>query len=493
MYDSKGPDNLLYPGGSAVMGFVSINEHFMPELCLPVSAFEKGEFADMSKFYLVGKIYSQYALFWPANEKGEYVEDVEQEINDGLLSYMLEPKGKKSSVCFEYSYVEQVEHRDVVFSVQIIPMALKNTNNFYFIPPPMIVGQPYRHAIQKGKTFTYSAAKLDAGKNRYSLNIFKRKGEIRVMATNCETYPKCEFNMDDGGDEVLAMEPIPFIGKVSLYDRKLERTQEALDKLKKVFVITCLDDGNDEKGYCEFDTYLNYDEQKITLINGETMPKFVEKGKKGQFQIFFNGALKLESVAVEIMIHNGEILFEGRQVEKGLFGEIATVNKYILSNKVFLFFRLFRDKTEYLYVDYEAIKNTFFTIKYLYNKAGMSELFKNETIFPGESYLVEMDPTADYKTVHVLNDKNKDGNGFLTNFFSLNCDFKVTTVRDLGKEEEVALADGYGQDILSQDSGTTYKNESYSYTITIETPEKSNYNGKMCMMYVAGTKVDEQF
>ena len=491
MYDAKGPDNLLYPGGSAVMGLVSVNEHFMPELCLPVSAFETGEYAEMSKFYLTGKIYSQYALFWPANERGEYVEDIEQEVNDGLLAYMLEPKGKKSSICFEYSYVEQVEHRDVVFSVQIIPMATKNTNNFYFMPPPMTVGQSYRHVIQKGKTLAYTASKLDISKKRYSLNIFKRKGEVRVLATNCETYPKCEYNMDDGGDEVLAMESVPFVGKISLYDRKMEKSQEALDKTKKVFVITCLDDGNDKQGYCEFDTYFNYEDQKITLVNGETMAKYVEKGKKGQFQIFFNGALRLENVAVEIMVHNGEILFEGKTIEKGLFGEVSEIDKYILSNKVLIFYRLYREKTEYLFVEYEAIKDSFFTIKYLYNKAGMSEQYKNETIFPGESYLVEMDPNADYKTVHVINDKNKDGNGFLTNFFSLNCDFKVSTIRDQGKEEEVALADGYGQDILSKDSGLIYNKEIYNYTITIETPEKSNYNKKMCMMYVAGTKVDD--
>ena len=492
MYDSKGPDNLLYPGGSAVMGFVSVNEHFMPELCLPVSAFGTGEFAEMSKFYLTGKIYSQYALFWPANERGEYVEDIEQEINDGLLAYMLEPKGKKSSICFEYSYVEQVMHRDVVFSVQIIPMATKNTNNFYFMPPPMTVGQSYRHVIQKGKTFAYSSAKIDMNKNRFSLNVYKRKGEIRVLTTDCNTYPKCEYNMDDGGDEVLAMESIPFVGKISLYDRKIERTQDPLDKQKKVFVITCLDDGNDEKGYCEFDTYFYYQDQTITLVNGENMAKYVERGKEGEFKVFFNGALKLEAVGVEIMVHNGEILFEGKQYDEYHLGEFATVNKYLLSNKVFLYYQMYRESFEYIYVKYKAIKDSFFTIKYLYNKAGTTQQFKEEIIYPGESYLVEMEPTADYnKTVQVINDKNKDGNGFVTNFFSLNCDFQVFTTRDLGKSEEVALADGYGQDILSKDSGSIYKEELYNYTISIETPEKSNYNDKMCMMYVAGTKVDD--
>jgi len=71
MYDSKAPDNLLYPGGPTVMGYISENENFFPELCLLVNAFGE-EFRDISKFYLTGKIYSQYALFWPSDENGIY-------------------------------------------------------------------------------------------------------------------------------------------------------------------------------------------------------------------------------------------------------------------------------------------------------------------------------------------------------------------------------------------------------------------------------------
>ena len=102
MKESKGPDNLLYPGGPAVMGFIKRKESLVPELCLPVSAFGE-EFKDISKFYVTGKIYSQYALFWPSDEKGDYIEDLEMEVNDGLLAFLIEPKGKISNMCFEYS------------------------------------------------------------------------------------------------------------------------------------------------------------------------------------------------------------------------------------------------------------------------------------------------------------------------------------------------------------------------------------------------------
>ena len=494
MYNSKAPDNLLYPGGPAVMGFIFQNEFFVPELCFPISAFASDELKDISKFYITGKIYSQYGLFWPSDEYGEYIEDLELEIDDGLLAFMHEPKGKKSSMCFEYPTIEQLEKKDVVFSVQVIPMAGKTTNNFYFVHPPMMLGQTYRHIIQKGKTLAYSPSKLDKDKGRYSFNVFRRKGISRVYAIKCDDYPKCEYSMEEGDEEWISKaELISNIGKISLYDRKIERTQEALDKTKNVFLITCLDDGNDGAGYCEFDTsfYYNNDNQEITLVSGETMAKFVPKNQEGTFKMYFSGRLKLESVAVEIMIHNGEIVFNGELKNNGKSNEIATVTKYILSNKVFLNYQLYREPYEYLYVKYKAIKDSYFTIKYIYNKAGTSAQFTNETIFPGESYLVEMPPNAEYKTVHVMNDKNKDGNSFLTNFFALNCDFKVKTIRDQGKEEEIAIADGYGQDILSRDNGTLYKSDYYNYTITIEKAEQSNYNDKMCMMYVAGTKVED--
>ena len=490
---SKAPNNLLYPGGPAVMGFVFENEvSSSPQLCFPISALASDELKDISKFYITGKIYSQYGLFWPSDEYGEYIEDLEQDIDDGLLAFVHEPKGKRSSMCFEYPEIKQLEKKDVVFSVQIVPMATKSTSNFYFVHPPMMLGQTYRHIIQKGKTLAYSPAKINKD-SRYSFNVFRRKGVARVYAIDCDDYPNCEYSMEEGDEKWLdKAELVSNIGKISLYDRKMKETQEALAQKKKVFIITCLDDGNDGAGYCELDTSFHYTNQTITLVSGETMAKFVPKGQQGQFKMFFNGYFKLESVAVEIMIHNGEILFDGLLSENGETNEFATVTKYILSNKVFLNYQLYRDPFQYLYVKYRAIKDSYFTIKYIYNKAGTTAKFLNETIFPGESYLVEMPPNVDeYKKVHVMNDKNKDGNSFLTNFFALNCDFKVTAIRDQGKEEEIAIADGYGQDILSRDNGTIYKSDYYNYTITVEKPEQSNYNDKMCMMYVAGAKVED--
>ena len=84
----KGPDNLLYPGGPAVMGLVHQTGEPLQEICLPISALAD-KFKDTTALYVTGKIYSQFALFWPANKDGGYDEDIELEIADGLLSYLL--------------------------------------------------------------------------------------------------------------------------------------------------------------------------------------------------------------------------------------------------------------------------------------------------------------------------------------------------------------------------------------------------------------------
>ena len=57
----------------------------------------------------------------------------------------------------------------------------KGTNSFYYIHPPMIVGQAYRHMLQKGKTLAYSAGRLDKEQIRYSLNVFRRKGISKII------------------------------------------------------------------------------------------------------------------------------------------------------------------------------------------------------------------------------------------------------------------------------------------------------------------------
>ena len=73
----------------------------------------------------------------------------------------------------------------------------------------------------------------------------------------------------------------------------------------------------------------------------------------------------------------------------------------------------------------------------------------------------------------------------MTNFFALNCDFKVLTNKTQG-ETEITFADGYAQDVIGDDENKYYYSQYYNYKISIAKVEKSKYDKKMCMIYVAG-------
>ena len=87
--DRKAPDNLLYPNGPVIMGMLANDEGYFKEECFPISAFESEKFSYINKYYLTGKIYSKYALFWLADENDLYMEETEIEITNGYISYLI--------------------------------------------------------------------------------------------------------------------------------------------------------------------------------------------------------------------------------------------------------------------------------------------------------------------------------------------------------------------------------------------------------------------
>ena len=485
--DAVGPDNLLYPGGPAVMGAVFKNDLTYPEVCLPMSSMAN-EFKDNSYFYLTAKVYSQYALFWPGDENKNYIDGIEIESYNGLVSFMIESQGKLRYACFEFTFREDYDKIPVLFSAQIIPAAGKKTPDFYFMNPPLQIGETYRQMLSKGKSVIYHGARI-AENTRVNYNIYNRQGVAFMWVGDCTDIANCKFDMsgeDPAKDNNI--EAIRNIGRNILYDRKVPKAMEVLGPEKRVMIVKCMDDGSNESGYCEFDVtiYTQTDEIKLGTTN---FVKYVKKDETGKFLIDFNRATKLLSVGVQIMVHSGEVVFDGENPTG--WDEMAKPEKFILANKVFLNFKLNRFAAEKLYVTYKAIKDSFFTIKYKYHLAELSTDYEDEVIQPEESYLIQIDPEPEKNlTIYIENDRYKQKEIFLTNFFALNCDFRIFTKRITGTIE-VPITDGYGQDILTSKDGATYSSPLYTYTIQVDKPDPSNYNSKKCMMYVSGfTTID---
>ena len=189
-------------------------------------------------------------------------------------------------------------------------------------------------------------------------------GELFFMPNLISSVPLLEVLVENSGKFLL------YNGQNTKWD--------AFSKNKKVMVITCLDDGNDNKGYCEFDASI-YDKGKtISLVPGQNLAQFIDKDQTGAFKILYKGALELLSVHVEIMIHSGEATFKGdfspdyptTLTEK--LGQYATATTYLLGNKVFIYFDLKRYSYDSLYIKYKAIKNTINNISFNNEKSSHS-------------------------------------------------------------------------------------------------------------------------
>ena len=480
------PDNLLYPNGPVVMGMLDHREGFFLEECFPISAFESEKYSNVNKYYLTGRIHSKYALFWLADEKGFYMEETEQEITDGQLAVLIENNGKKRSVCFEFSYLEGVQMDYVAYSISILePTKLDPLYNFYL---PQSIGETYRRMIPKGSYAVFHAAKIESSDNRLTYNVYNRKGIAETYVTDCSDYPNCLYSIKEIGE----MHRPKQINKMTIYQKTITNEVEALSKNKNVIVVYCKDDDIDNKEYCEVDTSIFKVGQTINLVENERFSKYVLKEDKGIIKVDLKGGLKLQRLSVDIMVHSGDVNFKVNRFEDNSLNSdklkeniVLGFNKYYLSNKIYYHLNLAQFQFDSLQVEYTAQVNSFFTIQYEYHSYNLVQM--EETIPSGESYLVQIDPTSQnqYKDIHIPNYRLKGKKPFLVNFFALNCEFHV--IRNL---EEIEFFDGYAQEILTEDT-QGYDSKNYDYKIIIGEPDPSNYNHKMCMLYVAGYESKE--
>ena len=478
----EAPDNLLYPNGPVVMGVLSGREGYFREECFPISDLISEKYKNINKYYLTGKIYSKYALFWLADEKNMFMEETEQEIYDGYLSYFIENNGQKRSVCFEFSYESTVNMGYVAYSISILEYtSLETIYNFY---PPQTLGQFYRRMIPKGGYAVYHGAKIDKNDKRLNFNMYSRKGVAEMYVTKCYSYPNCIYDTKS-----LTYTKPKKINRMTIWETNLDKDYEALGGEKYVMIVYCKDEDNEQKGYCEVDTAVDIPGKTVTLIEKQQYSKFVLKGDKGLFQLDLKAGKKIQRLTVDIMIYSGDVSFNfhdfDNKLNNGKLGdeEIEISHyKYFLSNKIFYHFNLAQLAYDDFEIEYEASLNSFFTIKYEIDPSNINPT--EEKILSDESYLVQIDPTITQKSkkIYLPNYRVKTETPFLANFFALNCDFAV---RRKDSENEIAFFDGYAQEIIYFDS-KGYKSDEYEYNITIKEADLSNYNHKMCMIYVAG-------
>ncbi len=480
LINENGISNLLEVNGPEVTGLLQKDD--LEKECYRIESFASSTYQNINYFYLIGTIHSQIANIYLADENGEIIAETVEVVSNGHLSKVIKSDGKIKNICIDFPTSKYKEAFQIFYTLSILE--LTKLNPLYNYYPPQITGRIYRRILPKGKIGFYSPMKLQSSFKKYNYNMYSLKGYAKMAIAKCTTFPNCEYNNLNG------LEIPKSTNQMTVWTTESDLSS-TIGNEKNLIVVQCLDDDNENNGYCIFETSIINKGDVIPLVLDEKFSHYVLEGEKGTFKLNLGVGVKVQRLTVDIMIFSGDVSFNVKESLKNekLKDEEIQINyhKYLLSNKVFFLFNLAQLSLIELNIEYTASLNSFFTIQFGTNEYNLNQL--QEVVPSGENYLVQIDPTSvsRKKTVRLENLRYKKEKPFLANFFALNCDFSV-----FRGTEEIEFFDGYAQEILTP-SSEFYKSETYNYEIKIKEPDLSNYNHKMCMLYVSGLESKDDY
>ena len=475
-YKGDAQNGLILPNGPEIT--VLLEDELIKKECFPIDLSNK-IYNNMDKLYITGRIHTKYISFYLEDEKRNIVKNTNLEISNGQLGYVLKNNRNLNYICFELSDKESLNQNKIIFSFSVSePNSLSNLYSYY---PPQLTGEIYRRIIPKDKIVFFSGTKNDITAQKYDYSLYQIRGTTKMYISDCRSYPNCQYTKDDLQNLI---EP-KNINQMSIWTT-VDGKSSAIGDEKFIIVAQCLDDDNENNGYCEFETSIFEKEQDITLVENEKFSKFVLSNEKGSFIADLKFGLELQILTFDIMIFSGDVTFNVKEINTEDDVQISYI-KYYLSNKIFIHFNIEKTLIDNIIIDYQAVTNSFFTIQYSYSNSTLDQ--SKETIPSGESYLVQINPATikQSKDLYLSNYYYKNKNQYLVNFFKLNCEFEVKR-----GNTEIHFFDGYAQEILNYTS-PDYNNSKYKYTVKITEPDNSNYKNKMCMLYVTGYEAETEY
>ena len=467
-----GFSEILEPNGPEVIGYLT--NGIIKEDCYKISHFST-IYKNANTYYLTGSVNTMFAFLYLKDKNGNKIGESFQVINNGLISTVINSIPDISQICIALQDNEDQKFKNNLYYTLTLTEP-KTLNSLYDYYPPQLPGHIYRRFLPKGKIAFYSPMSLDNTIKKYNYNLYSIKGYSKMGIDKCTDYPNCNH-------ENLNGLIIPKNSNQMTIWTTEEDISSSIGKVKNVIVVECADDDNEGNGYCLFEISFLNKADTINLIPNEKFSHYVLKEEKGTFKLNIGEGIDGVRLIVDIMIFSGDVSFNVKPSET----QQLNYHKYYLSNKVFFYFDLSQSSSEYFEIAFAASLNSFFTIQYSFY---LDEPRQEEEIVPaGENYLVQIDPTSfgRKKTVHLQNLRYKKEKPFLANFFALNCDFEVKR-----NGAKIDFFDGYAQEVLTL-SDDEYKKENYDYEISITEPDLSNYNHKMCMLYVGGIESDEDY
>ena len=468
--------NELYINQVEIKGFLT--KAFYNEECYEIV--KDNNYFKSNKFFLNGIIYNKIAEIYYKDINNEEIKNTINIINNGSFVHKLNQNSQYNYFCIRFPSEEKYDINEIFYSLKLTDLSLTDKNiNLY---NSQINGEIYQNYITNNEIFILNKIPTDFNYKKMTFGIISQLGSIEVYSDECINYPLCDYYDDE---KLKTLNQVQGINGNFFYTNSFRPSKSPIDSRQNVLIIKCAN--TDELiGECLFKSMFLTDIDKIKLLDGQSISKYIDKGEKDNFKIDYANEGNIDKIIIELMIFSGDvsIIFNSNPNCKKNFN----VNKIVYTIEINSLDIIMGSEIDF---SVYSLKNSFYNIKYiLIRNNGESNIIEN--IEPGMSYLITMDPEINNEEKKEKNkivrfsDLNKNMPA-LINFYSINCKINVNSKMI---DEKANLIKGgiesfgqYYQDIISLSYG-----KDYEYILQIIESDSSNYNNKLCMIYASSTE-----
>ena len=384
--------------------------------------------------------------------------------------------------------------KGVIFSFQFTSNENNNKNQYIF--PPQLPGVIYNHFLPKGAIAIFRGMTPTKDATEINFNMRSIKGFPDMRFDAALDFPEAEYN----AERIINIRNPHHANRMTVFSFYLndEKTMvdfkdyNSISASQPLIVVECLEGQNDEEQkslFCEFETSIFSNKDRINLIEKETYSQYLLDGETDLYTINIEHEENLHKIYLDLIVFSGDVNFEVENEES-----FTSAHKYYLSNKIFYSITV-GDTAKKIDFKVTAQKNSFYIVAYQIVIEGDESKNVNE-IESGVNFVqsIYIGDDADYmKYVKTSNLKYEQGSDFLINFYSQNCQFVIS--RTIGtnddgtpKEEYFPMHDSYSQIIINS-TDEYYYSKDYTFRIDITGDDPSQYNKKLCMIYVSGLEL----
>ena len=227
------------------------------------------------------------------------------------------------------------------------------------------------------------------------------------------------------------------------------------------------------------------------LVKGQFYKKIIYKDEEQKYKITVSGESNIKKIFIDVITYIGEINI--------ILQNNLNVSQYTDINKIYLSIKVNEGTIDDITFTIKGLSNCSYIVLFNIGTEDEEDSLITNELKPGISYLVTIDPTKkeQYNVANKVVRYNVDNNvknEIMLSFYSLNC--KIIIGKTYLKEgvpiyEKIEkIFDHFSQDLVD------LKNENnidkLEYRINIIENDPSNYEGKLCKIYVSAIELSEE-